>query len=95
MYLAYVIKQDLDESKFDDMKEKRQYMYETRYQQLDDVYRRYIKARQLTIDGVSDIKKYNMVDERLIWMIGTKASGDIKQADRIYSLSKYDLNINK
>lgn len=95
LYLSYVIKQGLDENKFNDMKVNRQYLYDSRYAQLDDVYRRYIKARQLTIDGVSDIKAYNMVDERLIWMIGTKASGKIKPADRIYSLSKYDLNINK
>lgn len=95
VYLVYAIKQDLNKAKFEELKSNRQYLYETRYKKVDDVYTRYTKARQLTIDGVSDISKYNMIDERLIWMIGTKASRNLKVADRIYSLSKYDLNINK
>lgn len=89
----YVIRNNLME-RMERTRQDNERLFKEKYEEMYDIYTRYTEARRLSLNGETDINKYDMVDERLKYMIGASAKGDIKPADRIYSLGRYELNID-
>ena len=55
--------------------------YRSNYFELKSVYDNYCKARELTIKGETNAEHYkDLIDDRLVYMIGTKAKGEIQVA---------------